>query len=102
LHHALRRAGDQAGVAAENDEAVAAGDHRARVVGRERDAAEGHLAVGEDLRLGASDDLTQPRMVELAGHAEALREIAAGHRDDVEAVDGQDVVERVDAGRRLD
>jgi hypothetical protein len=81
---------------------MAAGDHRARVFGRERDAAEGHLAVGEDLRLRASDDLTQPGMVELAGHAEALRKIAAGHRDDVEAVDGQDVVERIDAGRRLD
>src|SRR5262245_56985075 len=75
LYHALRGAGDQAGVAAQDHEAVAARDHRARIVGGEGDAAQRDLAVGPDLRLRLRDDLTEVRMVKLAGHPEVLREI---------------------------
>src|SRR5215831_20524997 len=101
LHHAQRRAGDQPGVAAEDHEAIAARDHRARVVGREGDATEGDFAVGANLRLRLRDDLAQVRMLELAGHAEILREIAPRDGDDVEATDREDVVQRVHAGLRL-
>src|SRR5262249_29539273 len=66
LHHALRGARDQAGVAAQHDEAVAARDHRARVIGREGDAAQRDFAVGPDLRLRLRHDLAEVRMVELA------------------------------------
>ncbi len=90
------------GVAAQDDEAIAPRDHRARVVGREGDAAQRDVAVGEDLRFGLRDDLAQVGMLELAGHAETLREIAARHRDDVEPADRENVVQRVHAGLRLD
>ena len=59
----------EAGIASQHDEAVASGNHRARVVRRERDAAERDLAVRADLRLGFRDDLDQVGMIELPGHA---------------------------------
>src|SRR6185312_13689757 len=66
-HHALRGARDEAGVAAQDDEAVAAADHHAGLLGRERDATERHVAAGEDRRLRLRDDVAQAWMVELAG-----------------------------------
>src|SRR5438046_393883 len=85
LYDALRGAADQTGVAAQHDEAVAPRDHRARVVRRKRDAAEDHVLVGEDLRLGPSHDFAHARMIELTRETEALRQIAARHCDDVES-----------------
>jgi hypothetical protein len=41
-------------------------------------------------------------MVELAWDAQVLREVAAGHRDDVQPGDREDVVQRVHAGEGLD
>src|SRR5262252_1169781 len=102
LHHALRGARDEAGVAAQHDEAVAARDHRTRVIGGEGDAAQRDLAVSPDLRLRLRHDLAEVRMVELARHTEALREIATRDGDHVEPADREDVVERVHADLRLD
>src|SRR3989442_5462061 len=84
LYDTLRGAADQAGVAAQHDEAVAPRDHRTRVVSRERDASERNILVRKNLRLGPGHDFAHARMIELTRETEALRQIAARHRDDVE------------------
>src|SRR4051794_24587287 len=96
------RALDKPNVRAEHDEAVATRDHRLRLGGGERNAAQCDARPSEDLRLGLGHHGLEAWVIELSGYPEILGKITARNAHTVNPIHGDDVVETVDGCGRLD